>query len=348
MKVIDIFKAIEKDNSWSYYKWANVYLDTEGIFSYSIFNDGEAKALDFIERYFNAGGKAKLLSDISYEIKELPRYRCNHIVSAFLLGIYVRNSVGINIEKFEDTCAKDPWLYIWYLVCLYHDLGYVYENNSQDNKYKLFEDFLPQNNRALNSCKQLHYYDLGKRYFQYRRDSGVIDHGVVGGFRLYSILYDVINNKRKKSSPTTETELDNRLIYSMELRPMQKEAADAIVRHNMFVANKNQEIEYKQRGMDILIPNESNTHLISLKKEPFAFLLGLIDTIEPIKRFQHANHMSILKDIDIDVREGTIQIQASTYFNLEDYFRGIDCLDKWLNVKIEKKDGYKRTIEIIE
>lgn len=339
MNVFDIFKTIEINNSWSYYKWANVYLNTDSIFS-------DGNALDFIEKYFDAGGKAELLSDIDCEIKKLPHYRCNHIVSAFLLGIYVRDFVGINTKKFEDTCVKDPWLYIWFLVCFYHDLGYVYENNSQNNKYKLFEEFLPQNHSALNSCKQLYYYDLGKRYFQYRRDSGVIDHGVVGGFRLYSILYDVINKKLKKLSHTPE--LDNRLFFSKELRPMQKEAADAIVRHNMFVANKNQEIEYKQRGMDILIPNESNTHLISLKKEPFAFLLGLIDTIEPIKRFQCANPMYFLRDFDIHIREGTIQIQAPTYLNLVDYFRGIDGLDKWLNVKIREKDCYKRTIEIME
>ncbi len=128
---------------------------------------------------------------------------------------------------------------------------------------------------------------------------------------------------------------------------MQKEAADAIVRHNMFVAKKEQEIDYRKRGMDILIPSKSDEHLISLEKEPFTFLLGLVDTIEPMKRFECVNSKWLLEGFIIDIDSNAINIQVPMCLDSTNYFQGIDSLDKWLNVQIHNTGDYRRTIEIV-
>ncbi len=61
----------------------------------------------------------------------LSEYRATHTVSAFFLGIFLEDCLT------QGQCGADlavhgdffPFSYLWFLTCLYHDYGYIVEEN---------------------------------------------------------------------------------------------------------------------------------------------------------------------------------------------------------------------------
>ena len=62
------------------------------------------------------------------------------------------------------------------------------------------------------------------------------------------------------------------------------------------------------------------------------FLLGLCDTIEPLKRFGGEN---ILQDIDLQIFDNVISIEVLDN-NFQDYFDRIKEMEEWLDVNVEQ------------
>jgi len=63
----------------------------------------------------------------------LSEYRAVHIVSAFFLGIYLESCLT-RAEPGVDIQIGDrffPFSYLWFLTCVYHDYGYIVEENRQ-------------------------------------------------------------------------------------------------------------------------------------------------------------------------------------------------------------------------
>lgn len=113
------------------------YYENSRIRSFEI---GKGQAQNFIKEYFEIGGKKCLFS--VDDLTKLSSRRCEHMRSLFLLGIYVYdyvNKIREAIDKYtkslEDnftnqdskSVPRKRFLYMWYLICLYHDLGYLYE-----------------------------------------------------------------------------------------------------------------------------------------------------------------------------------------------------------------------------
>lgn len=139
----------------------NTFVKNEPVWNYygtNIYTDPIAapeQSARFIREYFLQGGKG----DIAYELDEydnmivhsrfrasknfdefaicgdaplhLSEYRAIHTVSAFFLGIFLEDCLtqkdhGVDIFM-RGTLF--PFSYLWFLTCLYHDYGYIVEEN---------------------------------------------------------------------------------------------------------------------------------------------------------------------------------------------------------------------------
>ncbi len=123
----------------------NTFVTNEPVWNYygtEIYTDPVAspgRSAQFIQDYFLQGQKG----DIVYELDAhhdvnihgisllLSEYRATHTVSAFFLGIFLEDCLT------QGQCGADlavhgdffPFSYLWFLTCLYHDYGYIVEEN---------------------------------------------------------------------------------------------------------------------------------------------------------------------------------------------------------------------------
>mgnify|MGYP003292868422 CR=1 FL=1 len=96
---------------------------------------------DKIRRYFEIASKENL----SYDFEVLEELREQHSMSLVYLGILFNDKLNINI-KIENKDIHYPFNYVWNILCFYHDLGYIFENDksyvykvrkrNQDNQIK--------------------------------------------------------------------------------------------------------------------------------------------------------------------------------------------------------------------
>lgn len=101
----------------------------EKIFYYEGFQNFEFDKLspkEFIVEYFSTGGKESLISQF---IDEIDNMRSNHMVSAFFVGILLKEKLCPDLEIVSQHPENFQFSYIWFLVSLFHDMGYVQEND---------------------------------------------------------------------------------------------------------------------------------------------------------------------------------------------------------------------------
>ncbi len=124
-------------------------------------------ARNFITNYFAYGGKGYLIHDIIQECEVL---RINHTLSVFFIGLLIKNSSFHDLKIVDDNKNEIfEFSYLWFLVSLYHDMGYVQEND-WTYKFKYREKSNIFKNNMINSvfkykffnyCNYSMYYDLG-------------------------------------------------------------------------------------------------------------------------------------------------------------------------------------------
>lgn len=283
-----IQKAKDEKSAWCYNSSINLTApDLENV----------SACRKFIVCYFAEAGKAfpgKLLQTIGDD------KRIKHIVSSFFLGIEIyqessvlRAFIDSELKRYDSALKhyhkEAPFAYVWFLICLCHDLGYAYEKKGTNLKFKKFED-LTRRFGNLGHCEGVPrlYASMVGPYFKYRAegmglglDKAVNDHGIVGAFQLYHDLCSTRAEKRKEvehdpqSSSKWIKELDD--IYNL--------VAWIVGCHNMFFANTDKfcdMFKYMWYHMFGLI-KEPGDYKISLSDYPLFFFLQLIDNIEPVK-----------------------------------------------------------------
>lgn len=111
--ICDIFA--DNKSGWNYYEeeFINPFLDAEDI-------------ENFIKKFFFSGGKARAIINLLPEIKDMRYY---HLISVFFLGIIVQQKSFPNLEILSTNLGNYPFAYLWYIVCLFHDIGYKQEEN---------------------------------------------------------------------------------------------------------------------------------------------------------------------------------------------------------------------------
>lgn len=315
-------------------------------------------AHSFIQQYFQNGEKAIFELKICRDMYQ-PDIRDIHTVSVFILGIEIARKMKNRILGNE--------LFIWFLMCLFHDMGYKLENKTDLVKeyYTLYK-FLQKNEikEEYNIFKVYKKKTLCENYYRYRaedryrttehgviKEHGVIDHGIAGGIILYKVLVKNYEMVKRKSENNKDSFEYNNLTFSTDNFKDYAKAAIGIIRHNMWYANKSDDCKtYHEYGLDDLISEPQNK--ICYTDDRLLFLLCLADTIEPLKRFRNLGTNEeineILRQICMDIEninnqknsKITITIQVSDELeNKDKLIENCRSLDSWMNVKTTQEDN---------
>lgn len=126
---------------------------------------------EFIYNFFKYGGKSYLIHDI---IPKCSQLRISHTLSVFFIGLLIKNNSFHDLKIIDDNQNEIfEFNYLWFLVSLFHDMGYVQE---EDWKYKFeyrkksndFKIIMKNHDFPINSFRIYHnynaYYDLGIIY----------------------------------------------------------------------------------------------------------------------------------------------------------------------------------------
>lgn len=110
--IIDMYQRA--GDEWNYY-------DCNMSFPFSYI---EAKR--FIEQYFEQGAKKNVILPM---IDEIDCMRSMHTISVFFIGLLLKRNMGQNLNIRSLDSENYEFSYLWFLVCLYHDMGYAVEND---------------------------------------------------------------------------------------------------------------------------------------------------------------------------------------------------------------------------
>ena len=329
--IMEFEKLLENKNDWSYYNDAPD-LTMEILYS-------PEESLDFIKNYFRCGKKEKLFDDIDIVNYEILKTRAQHILSTYLLGIIIAKS--LKIQRKENN--KD-FMYLWFLACLYHDIGYYFEKNGSCEDLKKVQTKGIEGIKEV--CKIKYLYD-GK-FSPYKREhinlylserakyrdgrTGVIDHGIIGGFLLYDRLRKNFDSAKKKveniNSDVHEESFEyNGRYFSINHYKDYKIAAQAIIIHNIWIDTLRQYMGENKETID-------NIEKIN-KNNQIAYILAIADTLEPIKKCGIDSLSSAYYNNMLD--------GFTYYFNgckkYDEMIKSVKELNNWVDVTIEESEG---------
>lgn len=311
-------------------------------------------SLQFIKDYFNYAGKSSVFDDNNLKKNEIHiKYRSPHIISTFLLGIKIAECFEIDIGHRDERNMN--FKYYWFLTCLYHDIGYAYENNFVCEHFRVVGAEGFEGLQEICEIQYLHNREfktypkeLVELYLKCRADcqksQPKLDHGIVGGLLLYDKLRKQFARAWKNRTEKADCR-DN--FYCMHEATGRKlhlsnkhfdayaKAADAIIAHNIWKSTLQQ---YLQDYADFNPKKyESCFKKRISKKNKLCFILSLADTIEPLKR-----NPQCLQEVSIEPlkQSGGFCLETNHAVFKELYSR-INGLEEWLAVKVTTKDIFK-------
>ena len=301
-------KTFTNSKNWNYYS------NADNLSSELPVNEVESK--DFLKKFIQVSGKAE--TELFHQI-DLIGDRATHVVSTFLLGHYLyqntimKEKIDNEINELKNSCGlrgsniKIEFSYLWFLTCLFHDLGYSIENEKKP-KYNAFADLKSDTTqlKQVNGVPEL-YRDICEKYFDYRiKSSNKNDHGIVASHLLYSSLCCIRIYSENKASD---------LYWGKELDDIYNFCSWNILAHNIWYCKESDTHLanlYRENGLEHLILRE-NDYKIKLNDHPFLFLFCLIDTIEPFKRIKNVTK---LKKVSIEVLNKSV-IKITTKLDCE-------------------------------
>lgn len=310
-------------NEWHYYSGINGEFTTLKPF---IETDDYS---NFILKFFQQGGKVKIFENCGISIDELRL--TNHICSVFLLGTLFYNKISIfktyNPKNSPSDYSTFP--FIWFLIALFHDNAYQMEGENKLENISTLEDLVNHFDiehslfdRKFSKCKQL--LDCRKNYFEFRKKKyQVVDHGILGGMLLFDRLVKIRREKRKSKEDT--------LFWGIKLENQYKMASNAISIHNIWLQN---EMTCKKYKLDTLIGFTP----IKFCDFPLFYILGIVDTIEPLKTYKDDNisDLDILKSINFEFGKKYLKVSESndSKVDFSKLIHKAKSLQGWLDVEI--------------
>ena len=308
------------------------------IFPDQLINDPEECQL-FIQRHFEMGCKELLLDSLPFKEIYVKNGKHQHTVLVYLLGLYVQDLFK---DQIEAVCGNDNGLfeYLWFLTCLYHDIASCVEKT--DDVYANCCSVCPNKSEMRwKGCR------FSRRtvcnYCRYRKKSGSQDHGIYGGLQLYKQLKKnfLINTEGYdwKTGPIYER---NGLIWKQEHKKYYALASQAIICHNMWTvkgSDKTVSTKYVDAGLEELIIHDEQKKL-SRSAYPLDYMLCLLDSIEPIKRFNAVlTANELLKKIDITYTAKSLKICWDNDLKKQECFwawmKTIYTMSDWMQVSVE-------------
>ena len=349
----DLFEELTSDKEkWNYYVDNDIQNTAQDLFD-------NTNALSFIKSAFKNGSKDRVLDIINKYDCEISKYRSNHTLSAYLLGIILRDKMNIDMRELPqvDEAPKKNFLYFWSLTCLFHDYAFSIEEKSEEYVVDILDidGFIKYFGIEYSMLDESEFKDLIVNYFNYRiKEKGVIDHGVAGALLLYDGLIKQYTEAMEEEGITKKQSfMHHGLKYSRGYPEQILFVANTIAQHNMWRANELTTPQYRKYKLDKLIPNSSNTHKINFhnsgkgQKNKLLFLLCLIDTIEPIKCLGRDKNKNPITNPYIVLEKLTISFDRNEkkfsiccpekYFS--DYMNSVRGISDWMDVELTQDEN---------
>lgn len=311
--------------------------------------DGKITHLSFIENYFQKGGKKQVLH--KFDVNNFLPNNAPHTNSVFFTGIFIYHNT-IFKEYLDDSFTDQGYRlfsFVWFLTTLFHDFGYKYEDEFENYKHIIDIETLRKHLKIRHNLlkykkiKGVHQnlYDSIRKYFLYRRFNSKhrnkIDHGILAGLFFYDAL---LKNRIEQNANNPNGEL----YFGKSLNKIYAQVAAVIATHNIWLPNYELNQEYKKFGMDNLV----NMPPVKITESPLLVLLGIIDTIDPVKIYKNnIDCNNILDEILMSCDDKKIVLEKSSKSNLDfsKITKRASGLNVWLNVTTEISDN-KLTISI--
>lgn len=334
----------------------------------------------FIRTHFEKGCKSEALN---FEETWEKHYRTEgkhiHTVSLYILGLYVQEIVRDELEsKMKEIIGDGARLwydfrYTWFLTCLFHDAASCIETGWENGNQSDLQSAIrmldiqetPYSYHPIKKGVRLTRYDEKtiENYFKYLKDViGQLhtEHGIIAGYKLFDSLYKnfhyVTDGKQFKNGVYSEEK--TKLLWRQSHLDHFAYISDAIICHNLWTVTErdNKSQEYRENGLDELIilaePHEDGEKL-SLSAYPLQFILCLLDTIEPVKRFTDGKNgrkvltpKETLKLIDINYNKWrrVLTIAWNNTLceysdNFQEWVGKIRELTEWMDVKLTESMG---------
>lgn len=159
--------------AWDYYHYTNIntddilHADASAEFIRTYFANGEKElplilnpehAAAFLENYFLAAHKDRLLSFDFDRQYALPHERAIHTVSGFFLGLLIENCLNAENPLSIKQPGYFPFSYLWFLTFLYHDYGYCVVERDDSPIVIPTNAPIPNNNYRYNSKIRFYEY----------------------------------------------------------------------------------------------------------------------------------------------------------------------------------------------
>lgn len=322
-----INSILQNPEKWSYYPNDNEHNNnlSNEIREPEDINNPE-KCYRFIEQYIRISGKEyNFVSDALRFFKKEETNgevsydkRLCHIVSLFFLGLAlynhksgyfskeIRNELR-SLDVFDENDDIDQqFIFVWFLVYMFHDLGYVYENQLKEttidgallkeakrlrNKFPWFIKKYIKENLIIRlkygkETIPTHYEAIVKNYLKYR---GNRDHGILGGICFATEVAKLREQKYKYARD------DEQKRWKPELDKLYYYVGWRICCHNIWYkriceSSIQEFIDYANAGLSpLILGNEKEKngiykeYPISSVNHPLFFFFCLVDTIEPTK-----------------------------------------------------------------
>lgn len=293
----------------------------------------------FVKQYFKRSGKAQVLDFIEYiPSKELNNDRTKHTNSIFFLGVLIYNRTNLYSEFFENLSAAEyrRFPFLWFLACLFHDFGFDLEKDDKTiediehlddlkMKYSIENCLLETKPKEINEV----LFSVIENYFEYRLKSGrKIDHGIFAGLYFYDRLIKIRQNKEQHNQSI--------LFWGKELEEQYAQVATAIAVHNIWLPKDKDLVEYKKYHLEKLI---TNFKPIKFKDFPLLYILGIVDTIDPMKTYMRCGFKpdEILKSIELTFDGNKVKFKngEKSKLDFEKMTESADGLKGWLNIGID-------------
>lgn len=362
-----LFKLYDRSNV-SYYK---IKYDVNDLFS---FYKAEDNCRYFLSRHYTKGKKLGLLESDLYE-KYQEKGKHVHSTSLFLLGKELlpcfKEEIDTTLKKFLPHYSgwhdhNRDFLHTWFLTSMYHDFasciefGTIQANASErhrslafhlgnhDIRYSIYGDYpYKTQDVPIRFSKE-----LIENYFYYRACSGACEHGIIAGNLFFDRFVKNFLKATKENRFDEAGNWDGRdenwntdmIMYSAYI-------ADAIICHNIWLGGPSEEETYKSYGLTPLLWEMHPENKLSIREYPLQFMLCLLDTIEPTKRFTGMRAYDILnkisikeecedsKGFDIVWNESLETDDGNKGNSFKQWYKGIENMQEWMNITCKQEEN---------
>jgi len=152
-----------------------------------------------------------------------------------------------------------------------------------------------------------------------------IDHGILGGILLFDRLVKI---RRAKKANQEES-----LFWGKKLENNYMLAANAISLHNIWLPEEKNIELYKQFELDSLV----NAGKAKFSDFPLYYMLGIVDTIEPLKEYMGDGHDDkyILENINMEFSKNSMLVSKNPNSDLDFQKLIVKAkgLESWLDIE---------------